>query len=170
MTARNEGKEPALAESDIDLLKFCRSEIQFQSSLLSGRLNAFISSQSFLIIAYAMTTSSLIGQWKTPFTLLFPPFLALLGLTLALQAWPGIRAAYVVLGEWERRQDEILAISHELRTYDLHASERSPESQHPGSAWKHFRQGALFPRYAPWLFGISWCFFIVLPIGLFLMG
>ncbi|MCG7600099.1 hypothetical protein MHM84_09890 [Halomonas sp. McH1-25] len=156
-----------MAESDIDLLKFYRSEIQFQSSLLAGRLNAFISSQSFLVIAYAMTASSLIGQWQAPFTLLFPPFLALLGLTLALQAWPGIKAAYVVLGEWEQRQDELLAVSRELKKYDLHAAERSPESQHSGIAWKHFRQGALFPRYAPWLFSTAWCFFASLPVVLF---
>ena len=39
-----------------DLLKFYRSEIKFESELLSNRLNSFIASQSFLLIAYGGST------------------------------------------------------------------------------------------------------------------
>ncbi|WP_125933114.1 hypothetical protein [Candidatus Sodalis sp. SoCistrobi] len=83
-----------MAQRDEDLLRFYRSEIQWQSGLLSGRLNAFIASQSFLVIAYATSISSLVGRWNNPFTLLFPPFLGVLALVLIFQAWPGIRSAY----------------------------------------------------------------------------
>lgn len=153
-----------MADGDADLLKFYRSEIHFQSTLLSGRLNAFISSQSFHVIAYASATSGLIGQWGEPFALLFPPVVALLGLVLALQAWPGIKAAYDVIEEWRQRQDALLAASPELSRYDLHATARGPDAPQPNIANRHFRQGALFARHAPWIFALAWCYFGVLPV------
>ncbi|WP_148203517.1 hypothetical protein [Sodalis glossinidius] len=80
-----------MAHRDEDLLTFYRSEIQWQSGLLSRKLNAFIASQSFLVIAYATSISSLVGKWKNPFTLLFPLLLSVLALVLIFQTWPGIR-------------------------------------------------------------------------------
>ncbi|MEN3259856.1 hypothetical protein AAH678_14080 [Sodalis endosymbiont of Spalangia cameroni] len=159
-----------MAERDQDLLKFYCSEIQWQSGLLSGRLNAFIASQSFLVIAYATAISSLVGNWKNPFALLFPPFLGMLALVLIFQAWPGIRSAYAELKGWQECQDRLLFDRQELGDYDLYLDERRAENAtaYPGAAWKYFRQGVLFPRHAPWVFLFVWCYLTLLPWGLFL--
>lgn len=158
-----------MPDNDADLLKFYRSEIHFQSTLLSGRLNAFISSQSFLVIAYASAASGLIGKWQQLFTFLFPPVIALLGLVLALQAWPGIKAAYDVIEQWRKRQDALLAASPDLRRYDLYADARGPDGPLPNVARRHFHQGALFARHAPWVFAVAWCYFgalsVILALG-----
>ena len=63
------------------MLKFYRAEIRFESELLTARLNALLSSQSFLVIAYATSMSSLEGHWGAEFTVLLPPCLALLALS-----------------------------------------------------------------------------------------
>ncbi|GEO13660.1 hypothetical protein [Microvirga aerophila] len=65
-----------MPEDKRELLKFYRGEIKFQSDLLSSRLNSLLTSQSFLLIAYASAMSGLVGSWKDPFALLFPPVLA----------------------------------------------------------------------------------------------
>ena len=50
-----------MSDNAVEILKFYRGEIRFQSNLLSGRLNAFISSQSFLLIAYASAATRMGG-------------------------------------------------------------------------------------------------------------
>ena len=92
-----------------DLLARYRSEIRFESELLSNRLNSFMSSQSFLLIAYASAMSAAHGRWQHPFTLALPPALAVLGLVLALYARPGIRAAYAEIRLWQEQERELLA-------------------------------------------------------------
>jgi hypothetical protein len=78
-----------MADDKSELLMFYRREIKFQSDLLSSRLSSLLTSQSFLLIAYVSAMSGLVGSWKDPYTLLFPPVLAVLGLVLSFQAWPG---------------------------------------------------------------------------------
>ena len=45
--------ETIIRSENIKRLSTFRSEIQFESQMLSSRLGAYLSSQSFLIIAYA---------------------------------------------------------------------------------------------------------------------
>jgi len=156
-----------MSDNAVEILKFYRGEIRFQSNLLSGRLNAFISSQSFLLIAYASAASSLIGQWEQPFALLFPTVVALLGFVLALQARPGIKVAYEVVEEWQQRQTELLIGSPELGRYDLHADTRESDRQSSTAVDKrHSQQGAIFARHAPRIFAVAWCYFGLLPLAL----
>ena len=142
-----------------DLLKFYRSEIKFESELLSNRLNSFISSQSFLLIAYGGSMSGLIGHWNRPFALAFPPVLALLALSLSCQAMPGIKASFAVIDEWRRKQNALCADDPDLALYSLS----------PGSALTEWqRQGSIFAKHAPPLFIAAWCYLILLPIFLYL--
>jgi hypothetical protein len=99
LTLLRKSGNSTVSTSNLELLRFYRSEIKYQSNLLSSRLSSLLTSQSFLLIAYASAMSGLIGHWQDPFTLVFPPVLAVLGLVLSLQAWPGIRAGYAVVPE-----------------------------------------------------------------------
>jgi hypothetical protein len=45
-------------------------------------------------------------EWGKLFTLVVPPFLALLGLLSSLNAWPGIHAAYDIIDHWHFKQSE----------------------------------------------------------------
>ena len=152
-----------MSASDSELLSYYRREIKFQSDLLSSRLNSLLTSQSFLLIAYASAMSGLIGHWQDPFALVFPPVLAVLGLVLCLQAWPGIRAGYAVIALWHRRERELLT-----RDNDLNASDYLPvpqETTDEPDRWfdKRSEEGALFTKQAPLVFTLTWCYFAVLP-------
>lgn len=81
-------------------LDFYRREIQYETSILANRTDAYLASQSFLVIAFASCMSNLNPGWGKLFTLVIPPFLTLLGVLRSLNAWPGTRAAYDIIGHW----------------------------------------------------------------------
>ena len=146
-------------DENIELLKFYRSEIKFECELLANRLNSFISSQAFLLIAYAGSMNGLIGRWHLAFALAFPPVLSLLGLALACQARPGIYAALAVIEEWQKKQSALCEAHAELADYRL---------SHDDSIKRRRRDGSLFARHAPQFFIVAWCYFLALPIYLWL--
>ncbi len=129
------------------LLNFYRAEIKFESEMLSSRLNAFIASQSFLVIGYASSMSASLDRWHNLFSLVFPLSLALLGLALALYAWPGIEAACKVIGRCHERQDELLSRSAGLEEYRL-----APAG---ASARERLKRGAMFAKHAPKVFALA---------------
>jgi hypothetical protein len=138
--------EPILSDSKAELLKFYRSEIKFQNDLLSSRLSSLLTSQSFLLIAYATAMSGLVGAWQDPFTLLFPPVLAVLGLILSFQAWPGIRAGYAVIAMWHQKERKLLTRADDLDEFDYLPAPREA-ADGPGR-WIDARaeEGALFTK------------------------
>lgn len=141
-----------------DLLDHIRAEIRFESDRLSGCLNAYIASQSLLLIGYASAMSAAFGRWHSRFTLLFPPALALLGVVLSAQAWPGIRAARAVIGHWHAREEDLFA--------------RAPESgaYRSGAPAGRSRQGVPFAVHAPWVFAPAWCHFGTVAVCLYAAG
>lgn len=150
-------------DRDTELLNYLRTEIRFENGLASDRQSMLISSQSFLIIAYAASMGSLRDSWGDELTLLLPPFLAMLGLLLSLSAWPGVRASQAVLKRWREKEQELLDRCPELR-------ERTLAGDDHGRAdlLRRRREGALFAKRAPLIFIAAWCWFLALPIFLFL--
>lgn len=89
--------EPDATHSNRDILTFYCQEIHFKSNLVGGRVNALLSSQSFLVIAYGTTMVASIDRWENASATILTPALALLGVVMTLLAWPGIRGAKDVL-------------------------------------------------------------------------
>ena len=151
-----------------DLLARYRSEIRFESELLSNRLNSFMSSQSFLLIAYASAMSAAHStSWQHPFTLALPPALAVLGLVLALYARPGIRTAYAEIRLWQEQERELLAREPRLSTYlgpSIPAGSATASGSQAGAEMDvRFRHGSSFALRAPAIFVLAWTYFAILP-------
>lgn len=145
----------------LDLMKFYSSEIEHESQLAAGRMNSLLSSQSFLVIAYASSMSASEGRWGSLFPILLPPALAVLGIVLTLLARPGIRAAYALVGRWRDRLGGLLDQHPELGAYTLGFDEQTYRD-----VAHRRREGARFATRAPVVFLVAWSFFVVLPIGL----
>jgi hypothetical protein len=162
-------EEFTVSASNSELLSHYRREIKFQSDLLSSRLSSLLTSQSFLLIAYASSMSGLIGHWQDPFALVFPPILAVLGLVLCLQAWPGIRAGYAVIALWHRKERELL-IRNGLNAFDYFPTPQETTDEPDRWINKRSEEGALFTKQAPLVFTITWCYFAVLPFGMYIFA
>jgi len=156
-----------LASQSTDLLQFYRSEIKFETELLSNRLNALISSQSFLVIAYATSMSALFRGAPHPFILVLSVSLTVLGLVLSLHAWPGIRAAYAVIEHWHVQQGRLLAQAEGMEAYRDAFASALAGGRHGGPE-ERFREGTLFAKRTPWIFALAWCHFGVLAVLLYL--
>src|SRR3546814_545556 len=74
-----------LFDSPKERLIFYRSEIHFESSLLAERTSAYLSSQSFLMIAFASSMANSNPEWGELFRLVVPAILSALGLITSLQ-------------------------------------------------------------------------------------
>ncbi|MBK5395294.1 hypothetical protein JFU47_00830 [Pseudomonas sp. TH39(2020)] len=133
-------------------LDFYRREIHYETSILSNRTDAYLASQSFLVIAFASCMGNLNPEWGKLFTLVVPPFLALLGVLSLLNAWPGIRAAYDIIDHWHFKQSELLRSEPVVGL----AYDESPLFCERESTHKGYRKALLFSVRTPWIFATFW--------------
>lgn len=135
-----------------DRLDFYRREIQYETSLLSNRTNAYLTAQSFLVIAFASSMANLNPEWGKLFTLVVPSLMALLGVMSSLHAWPGFRAAYLIIDHWHFKQSHLLHSEPAMGfAYDDSPLFNETESSHKG-----YSDSLLFSMRTPWLFVIFW--------------
>lgn len=143
-----------------------RREIQFENQMLSSNLGAYLSSQSFLIIAYA---SSMNAGWSKPgvIILLIPLPLALLGFVLSIDALRSIRSSYSVIERWHERQNTLLEQNINLTNYwpTQHGEDEAP---HDPTLSSRFYEASRFAKRSPWIFGTAWVYLALLSIWLFL--
>ena len=82
------GDPPTRSEAH-ERLTLIRAELRFELGLLHERVNALVAAEAFLTIAYT-TAMSNGARWGAVFSTIVAPILAVLGLLLALLAWPGV--------------------------------------------------------------------------------
>ncbi|WP_225773558.1 hypothetical protein [Pseudomonas sp. Marseille-Q5115] len=161
-----EASENAMFGTPKARLDFYRNEIQYETSLMSNRTNAYLSAQSFLVIAYASSMANLNPDWGKLFTLVVPPILALLGIVSSLHAWPGIRAAYDIIDHWHFKQYQLLRAEPAMgMAYDDSPLFSKHEAQEKG-----YRQSLLFSMRTPWIFTGVWAVLGVFSVWLQYFG
>ncbi len=154
---------PSELQRHIELLNFYRSEIKFESGLIAERVSALLSSQAFLVIAYAGSVSNATLRPKQGVLLLLPIMLTLLGLVLSVLAWPGIEAAHAVIDRWSARERTLHTRVAALSLFRLDSDDAARRE-----LARRSYQGSLFSRRAPFVFIIAWCCFGVLAVRLYL--
>lgn len=153
------GPHGAVGQPDpVDLFRQYQDGLRHEGGLMLARLTALLSSQSFLLIAYAGSMSSANGRWQLPLTLVLPPVLALLGLVLAAEGLAGILAARAAGHRWSQRLDALIEAHPELSLYTNGADRH----------WtRHTRHaGELFASRSPVIFMVAWAWFLVLPFAM----
>lgn len=148
--------------TDITELDHVRAEIRAEIQLLNSRLNALISSQSFLVIAYGSVLSAAFGNWHSPFTISLPPFFSALGAALVLEARPALRAAEEAITHWRHREEALINQNRDLERFTLAVDEGSRRRM-------ELRQhaGRVFSSRAPIILLIAWAVFFMLPFALY---
>jgi hypothetical protein len=148
----------------LEKLRFYRAEIQHEFNLLSNRVNAYITSQSFLVVGFALAMGNLNPHWGSLFRLIFPPALALLGIATSIQAWPGIRGACDSISLWREKQQRLFEHDPSMDDYRIErpivqsSQGRSMDIIHERSLW--------FAKCCPWIFATGWSVFGLLALVL----
>ena len=133
-------------------LAFMRQETRFEIGLLHDRVNALVTAEAFLTIAYtaAMANSA---AWGASFSAVAAPVLSLLGLALALLAWPGVTATAALVITWTRRQADLLEQHPALATTVPGSAVRGRDDRRAQpDQWRSM----LFFRAVPALFTVVW--------------
>jgi len=146
-------------------LDHARGEIRAEIELLNSRLNALISSQSFLVIAYGSSLGAVHDDWANPFILILPPILAILGFVLVLEARPGILAAHEAMAHWRAREEGLIDQHPELTRFTLATDAAERERM-------HLRQhaGSMFSTRVPLILLTAWAVFFALPFILYMLA
>jgi len=144
---------PALAA-----FRLCRDEVKHEQDVLAGRLSSYITSQSFLVSAYAVSMGNLNPAWGGAFRLTFPIVLCLVGFLLSIRAQPGIDDASQIIQRWHLRQDELLEQHEDLAFYQmLHGNVTSAMRG----------RDQRFAQIAAAIFASAWVAFAILSVCLY---
>lgn len=141
MTGRRED-DPAVA--DEARLIAVRDEIRFELGLLHDRVNALLSAEAFLTIAYTAAMSNG-AAWGRHFAAIAAPVLAVLDLLLALLALPGVTATTRIVLAQTARQEELVERLPGSALGGFHSATGR------GSALKDQHRSLLFFRTVPLL-------------------
>ena len=173
--------------SKIDRLKFYRDEDAREWGLLSNRVNAYVTSQSFLVTATAIALGNTAPHGHI-FRLVFPLILQFVGISTSILSYQGITSAMDMIRLWKDKSAALTAsdaAEHENAIGDylvirnqkynwmrvvnrdifarFHADAADPEMDEI-----HVRS-LKFALLTPWFFGFAWVLFAALEIYLFLL-
>jgi hypothetical protein len=155
---------PGTHDVKLEKLRFYRAEIQHEFNLLSTRVSAYITSQSFLVIGFTLAMSNSNPYWGPLFRLIFPPALALLGIATSVQAWLGIKGACDSISLWRDKQQRLFEHDPSMEDYRI---ERPVVPSEQGRPVDIIHQRSLwFAKSSPWIFTMGWCAFGVLAFVL----
>ena len=128
-----------------------RAELRFEIGFLHDRVNALLTAEAFLTIAYTAAMSNG-ASWGPAFAAVVGPVLAVLGLVLALLAWPGVTATARLVLDLTKDQGALLTQQVD-----------DPAATPPGSRRSAFaavqanqRKSLLFFRAVPAIFAVVW--------------
>ena len=147
---------------DTERLVFVRAELRFELTLLHDRVNALLTAEAFLTIAYTAAMSNG-APWGRSFAAVVGPVLSILGLLLALVAWPGVTTtAKLVL---ERTEDQAALLTRQpgdAANAGLSAFRRPAAGELQAAQ----RRSLLFFRAVPAVFAVVWVALTVVAVTL----
>ncbi|WP_312290170.1 hypothetical protein [Stutzerimonas nitrititolerans] len=150
-----------LFESPRERLAFYRSEIHFEAGLLAERTTSYLTSQSFLMIAFASSMANDNPDWGELFRLVVPSVLALLGLITSLHAMPGIKANFDVIERWHQKQSELLQVEGRVGLLPNQESALFGEGNSPVGGHR-YKKSLMFSLRTPMIFSLVWAIFGVM--------
>lgn len=121
-------------------------EIRSEYSLIANRLSWYVTSQSFLVTAFAISRGSGFTWFHWFSTILLPA----IGILASVLIYPSIVGACETIKLWHMKQDAF---------YDRHKGFKDA-FELKRAAWI-IPQGVVFPKLMPVLFGLFWLVVLV---------
>lgn len=161
----------------LEKLKYYRAETQHEYSLMLTRLSAYMTSQSFLFIAYPAAMGTTVGG-DTRFSLPVSLLLCALGLTLSLHVYPSLKGAVDRTDMWremERRLFEVRrtkegfeveGVDPDLTDFRSQPKPLSAEGPSARTTDTAYLRGLAFAWVMPSIFGSSWVLLLALTLYL----
>jgi hypothetical protein len=143
----------------VQAFRLIRDEVKHEQGVLAGRLSSYITSQSFLISAYAVANNHQADKWGFSFRFYVTITLSVVGFLLSARARPGIKDASDIIARWHERQDQLLSDNQDLVIYQTLRHEEMKGIR---------RRDQWFAQAAAYIFMSAWIILAALSIILFL--
>lgn len=140
------------AEQDYKRIALIREEMRFEIGVLHDRTNALISSEAFLLISFTMSLAYSKGHYDEPFYWV-SPILCVIGFTLAMLAWPGVRTSFSIVVDWNLLLLQSLESAREKPSFVWRPASGSLSAD---QSQAYHRSGLLFARCVPAVFAAAW--------------
>lgn len=153
--------DSSIPNTDLPLMrafKLIRDEVMHEQNVLGTRLTSYITSQAFLLSAYAVSMNSGSEAWAKSYRIAFPIVVCAVGFLLSVRAQPGIADASSIIKKWHQKQDELLDNHPELRLYEPLRRDQTAKIRNRDQ-W--------FAQAATLILGIAWILLAALSIYLY---
>lgn len=137
-----------------------REEMRFEIAALEGRINALISAEAFLTIAFTMALGNRDAGWNASFGLV-APMLSLIGFVLAALCWPGVHSGVGIINEWNAM---LMAALEEAPEPTRRMWRPSVFGKGARRSQMAHRRGMVFARAVPIVFMAAWAVFGVVAL------
>ncbi len=151
-------------ETKLKKLDFYRSEIQHEYTLLYSRISTYVTSQSFLTIAFASAMINRAAGWNDSFSLWFPIILSLIGIITSITVRGGVNGAIDTIALWHVKQNKLF--ENDSFMDDYRVTRNAAQKKNPLDV-KH-RRILEFAQIMPYVFLAAWILFGALDIFLHL--
>ena len=151
-------------ETKLRKLDFYRSEIQHEYTLLYSRVSTYVTSQSFLTIAFASAMSNRSSGRNDTFSLWFPIILSLIGIITSITVRGGVNGAIDTIALWHIKQNNLF--ENDFFMDDYRVTRATAQKKSPLDV-KH-RRILEFAQIMPYVFLIAWILFAAIDIWLHL--
>ena len=140
-------------EEKIRQFVFLREETRFEINLLHDRVNALIGAEAFLTIAFTSAMANTHPRWGSTFSVVVGPALSIVGIVLALLAWPGVKASFKIIIEWNIRQRQLIRDSPVMVDTMWRPD---PPGRKKVRADPNVHRSMIFARSVPFVFVVAW--------------
>lgn len=126
----------------------CREELKHEYGVLASRLTAYITSQAFMVSAFAVSMNNGGYPWSRDYRLWFPGLLALMGVVLSVRAYPGIRGVCQIIERWHIQQKRLLDEPSDTLEDWVVLRQPTVATVNERNLW--------FAKTSCWIFGVAW--------------
>ena len=142
--------------TDLDKLRYYRDEVKHEFSLLAMRTNILVTSQSFLVVPFAILNT--VGNFRTALASVY--LVAALGIFVTIVLMAPIHASHRTIEKWLQKNRSLIKNSNTLQDLTIDR-DLIPDVENDLSLDRDHYRSLAFSRSSPWAFFVFWILAII---------
>jgi hypothetical protein len=137
--------------TDLDKLRYYRDEVKHEFSLLAMRTNILVTSQSFLVVPFAILNT--VGNFRTALASVY--LVAVLGIFVTIVLIAPMHASHKTIEKWLQKNRLLIKNSNTLQDLTIDR-DLIPDVEKDLSLDRDHYRSLAFSRSSPWAFFVFW--------------
>lgn len=142
--------------TDLNKLRYYRDEVKHEFSLLAMRTNILVTSQSFLVVPFAILNT--VGNFRTALASVY--LVAALGIFVTIVLMAPMHASHRTIEKWLQKNRSLIKNSNTLQDLTIDR-DLIPDVEKDLSLDRDHYRSLAFSRSSPWAFFVFWILAII---------